>query len=291
MCHGCGPKKTKRQKRKRKKKPLEGKVEHQHMIYVHMEIRGPRAGLCWKPCGWRSKASRTAATVLWERLAGCRTRRGNRWWVPGWDCTTGSRVKTPLDEGAAPAGQRLRVAVSWKQSIWTNPSLVLLTIPLQAKTMRTATLSSFQQRRRNCLLREQVATLGEGESVLSESESWEFPLWLSGKESNQSPWGYGFDPWPCSVGWGSGIATSFGLGHKYSSPPPWEFPYAAGAAIKRKNRKVEKRTSNCSVDGSELGALSEVRFLWCFIFPACKCRTTVIHGFYLARNSALAAFN
>ena len=28
----------------------------------------------------------------------------------------------------------------------------------------------------------------------------EFPLWRSGNESNQEPWGYGFDPWPRSVG-------------------------------------------------------------------------------------------
>ena len=30
------------------------------------------------------------------------------------------------------------------------------------------------------------------------SRTWgEFPLWLSGNEPNQYPWGCGFDPWPC----------------------------------------------------------------------------------------------
>ena len=28
----------------------------------------------------------------------------------------------------------------------------------------------------------------------------EFPSWLSGKETEQNPFGCTFDPWPCSVG-------------------------------------------------------------------------------------------
>ena len=39
-----------------------------------------------------------------------------------------------------------------------------------------------------------------------------FPLWLSGNESNWYPWGFGFDPWPRSGGWGSGVAVSCGVG-------------------------------------------------------------------------------
>ena len=36
----------------------------------------------------------------------------------------------------------------------------------------------------------------------------ELLLWLSGNKSNYYPWGCGFDPWPHSVGWGSGIVMS-----------------------------------------------------------------------------------
>ena len=31
-------------------------------------------------------------------------------------------------------------------------------------------------------------------------------------ESDEEPWGCGFDPWPYSVGWGSGVAMSCGVG-------------------------------------------------------------------------------
>ena len=36
----------------------------------------------------------------------------------------------------------------------------------------------------------------------------EFPLWCSRNESDWEPWGCGFDPWPHSVGYGSGVAVS-----------------------------------------------------------------------------------
>ena len=38
-------------------------------------------------------------------------------------------------------------------------------------------------------------------------------------ESNQEPRGCGFDPWPHSVGQGSGLAMSCGVGHRRSSNP------------------------------------------------------------------------
>ena len=40
----------------------------------------------------------------------------------------------------------------------------------------------------------------------------EFLLWHSGNESNQYPWGWVFDPWPCSVGQGSSTATAMSCG-------------------------------------------------------------------------------
>ena len=83
----------------------------------------------------------------------------------------------------------------------------------------------------------------------------EFLLWLRGNETNWYSWGCGFELWPRSVGWGSGIAMSCGGGHRSSLDPAllwlwhrpaavvpiqllaWELPYAAGAASKSKKIK------------------------------------------------------
>ena len=40
----------------------------------------------------------------------------------------------------------------------------------------------------------------------------EFLLWLSGNEPGGQPWGRGFHPWPQSVGQGSSVAMSCGVG-------------------------------------------------------------------------------
>ena len=64
------------------------------------------------------------------------------------------------------------------------------------------------------------------------------------------PWGCSFDPWPHSVGWGSNVAMSCGVGRRHGSdlawlwlwhrlaslirPLAWEPPYAVGAALKKK---------------------------------------------------------
>ena len=42
----------------------------------------------------------------------------------------------------------------------------------------------------------------------------EFLSWLSGNECNYDPRGREFNPWPCSVGKGSGIAMSCDVGHR-----------------------------------------------------------------------------
>jgi len=67
-----------------------------------------------------------------------------------------------------------------------------------------------------------------------------------------------FDPWPHSVGWGSGVAVSCGVGCRCGSdlallwlwcrsaatapipPLAWELPYATGAALKKTERKRRK---------------------------------------------------
>ena len=39
------------------------------------------------------------------------------------------------------------------------------------------------------------------------------------KESDWHPWGHGFYPWPCWVGWGSGVAKGCGVGRRLSLDP------------------------------------------------------------------------
>ena len=81
----------------------------------------------------------------------------------------------------------------------------------------------------------------------------EFLLWSNGNESNQYPWGYGFDPWPCSVHGGSGVALSCGVGCRCGLDPvllrcrpvavvpiwslAWKLPHTKGAALKSKKKK------------------------------------------------------
>ena len=82
----------------------------------------------------------------------------------------------------------------------------------------------------------------------------EFPLWLSNNkpEPDWYPWRCGFGSWTCSVGQGSGVAMSCGVGHRLSSDLvllwlwcrlaveapirslSWELPYATGVALKKK---------------------------------------------------------
>ena len=62
----------------------------------------------------------------------------------------------------------------------------------------------------------------------------------------------GFDPWPHSVGQGSSIAVSYGVGHRRSLDPAWlwlqcrplawELPYAMGLALKSKTNKKTQKT-------------------------------------------------
>ena len=74
----------------------------------------------------------------------------------------------------------------------------------------------------------------------------------AGNESDQHALGCRFYPWPCSVGWGSGVAVSCGVGCILDpallwlwcrlaavtliQPLAWELTYAASAALKRKNK-------------------------------------------------------
>ena len=84
----------------------------------------------------------------------------------------------------------------------------------------------------------------------------EFPLWHSENESIRYLWGFRFNPWPCSMGQGSGIAMSCGIGHRCNwdpvllwlwhspaaaapiQPLAWELPYTVGVALKSQKKKI-----------------------------------------------------
>ena len=84
-----------------------------------------------------------------------------------------------------------------------------------------------------------------------------FPSWHSGSESNWESWGWGVNPWSRSVGWGSGVAVSCGIGHRHHSDPvllwlwpavtapigplAWELPYATGADLKSKEKNKNEK--------------------------------------------------
>ena len=85
----------------------------------------------------------------------------------------------------------------------------------------------------------------------------EFLLWLSKNKPNQDPAELRFNPWPRSLGWGSGVTidVSCGVDCECGSdtvllwlwckpvvavpiqPLAWEFPYAESPAIKSKKKK------------------------------------------------------
>ena len=46
------------------------------------------------------------------------------------------------------------------------------------------------------------------DKVASNTTLVEVLLWLSGLRAHQCPQGCRFDPWPCSVGWGSCVAVA-----------------------------------------------------------------------------------
>ena len=87
-------------------------------------------------------------------------------------------------------------------------------------------------------------------------------MWCTGNKSEQYPRECGFYPWPHSVGWGSGIALTYGVGCKHGLDPellwlwrrpiaiapirplPWELPYAMGATKKIKTKQNKKKNKN-----------------------------------------------
>ena len=92
---------------------------------------------------------------------------------------------------------------------------------------------------------------------MHENSFQEFLLWCSGNESDWYSWGCGFDPRPCSVDQGYGVAMSCGIGHRLGSDPallwlwhrlaaialtqplPWELPYAKSTAPKKQKKTFQ----------------------------------------------------
>ena len=78
-------------------------------------------------------------------------------------------------------------------------------------------------------------------------------------KSDWEPWGCGFDPWPCSVGWGPSIAVSYGVGCRLGSDPvllwlwcrpaaaasgrplAWGPPYATGTTLEKPNDQKKRK--------------------------------------------------
>ena len=78
-------------------------------------------------------------------------------------------------------------------------------------------------------------------------------------ESDWEPRGCGFNPWPCSVSWRSGVAVGCGVGRSHCSdpallwlwhrleatapiePPAWEPPWTLGAALEKAKKQKEKK--------------------------------------------------
>ena len=93
------------------------------------------------------------------------------------------------------------------------------------------------------------------------SRAWEFPLRLRGSKPNQYPREWKFDPWSCSMAWGSGIAVSCGVGCRHGldpellwqwcrlaataliSPLAWKLLYVTYVALKSKKKKKKKKDS------------------------------------------------
>ena len=85
-------------------------------------------------------------------------------------------------------------------------------------------------------------------------------------KSDEEPWGCGFDPWPCSVGWGSGVALSCGVDCRQSLDPTllwlwcgpeatalirplaWESPYATGVALEKVKRQKKKKKDDSAIN-------------------------------------------
>ena len=132
---------------------------------------------------------------------------------------------------------------SWAQSqlgpVLALPLAIFSSIRAQLRQRTTQPLHRIL--RKNTLLLFYSQSI---EIVCYIRNNWEFPPWSSGNKSDQEWWGCGFNPWPCSVGEGSGTAMSCGVGRRHGSalallwlwcrqaatapisPLAWEPPYA-----------------------------------------------------------------
>ena len=96
-------------------------------------------------------------------------------------------------------------------------------------------------------------TDGPTNSQIEKRLQWEFLLGPQWKRLRLESIRMRFDPWPHSVGGGSDVAVSCGVGHRQGSDPAWlwcrpaaialigplawEPPYATGAALNKAKKK------------------------------------------------------
>ena len=109
--------------------------------------------------------------------------------------------------------------------------------------------------------------------------SWSSCCGSAGYKPNWYPWGCRFDPWPLSVGWGSSVTMSCGVGHRCGLDLPllrlwyrpaavaliwplaWELPYAICAALKNKQTKKKSKLSFVPRILNIYWVLEPIRFL------------------------------
>ena len=115
-----------------------------------------------------------------------------------------------------------------------------------------------------------------------------------------------FDPWPCSVGWGSGVAMNCGVGCRRGldstllwlwrrpaaaapiRPLAWEPPCAASAALKKK-KKQAKQNKKSSFLGLQNKALNPQRHQRSFFRESPPPNETDLHvNLYSPVSSAAA---
>ena len=120
-----------------------------------------------------------------------------------------------------------------------------------------------------------------------------FLLWHGGNESHSETSGSRFNPWPCSVGYGSSVAMNCGVGYRCGyrhgsdlvllwlwrrlaavaliRPLAWEPLYAAGMALKSK-KQTNKQNPPKTNKQKSFPQINRTRNLACFlsllIFPS-----------------------
>ena len=90
---------------------------------------------------------------------------------------------------------------------------------IQMANRYTKKASTLQILRKMQIIKPMVSSPRNYQDAIIKTPKEEFLSWLIRNESDQHPCRCRFDPWPCSVGQGSGVAISYGVGHRCGSDP------------------------------------------------------------------------